>query len=404
MYGDISNEKIFERLNEFIEDNIEFSKLESQVFQFNIFNVLKLYNKEEMHQHFLSWVLNPQENHNLSDFILKKLIFKVLKKNEDLNLKLPNSIDIDLWNLKDVNVIIEQRTNKMDGKYGKIDILIDSFNTKFVWVIELKLWTAEHSNQLKKYFEYTERRYSNYKTRLYTYVTIDGDNSSHQKYLNLGYMDIIDVLDENWHEIEQKTTNEISHFISQYTEMVRRYIMKDAEIQEIARNIYRKHQKALDFIYENRPDRLLDIKDHFVGLIKNNQQLILETSTKNFIRFIPADMDLVAKEGNRWVESGRILLFEIKNFENSLKFDLVLGPGDEFLREKLKSFTYNNSNLFTKYRSQKWSWVVLDRNTPEVNFDYEDNEFHDNLNQEFELYLRKVFLISEKFKEDWVNN
>ncbi len=44
--------------------------------------------------------------------------------------------------------------------------------------------------------------------------------------------------------------------------------MEDSEIQKLCRVIHRKHRKALDVLFEERPDRASDVRDVLVQLIE----------------------------------------------------------------------------------------------------------------------------------------
>src|SRR5690348_8929872 len=123
--------------------------------------------------------------------------------------------------------------------------------------------------------------------------------------------------------------------------------MADSEIAELCRLLWQKHQRALDLIYEHRPDRQAAIRDVLLGLIKETPGLLRDSAPKRFIRFVPQEWDVPTLQvGSGWTSSGRILLFEFDNAENYLTLHLVIGPGPEETRQQLLNMTLKQGHLF----------------------------------------------------------
>ena len=122
--------------------------------------------------------------------------------------------------------------------------------------------------------------------------------------------------------------------------------MENSEIQEICRKIYNGHKKALDLIFEYKPDLLMEIQECLIEIIKNDSDLILDFSSKSYIRFITKKLDFIPKIGEGWTKSKRILLFEFKNNPNGVGLYLIIGPGPKEIREKLCEIAQDNLKLF----------------------------------------------------------
>ena len=58
-------------LKDFITDNNDLEKLEQLTSEFNIFTSLKVEYQEIKHSNFLSWLMDPNETHQLGDSFLK---------------------------------------------------------------------------------------------------------------------------------------------------------------------------------------------------------------------------------------------------------------------------------------------------------------------------------------------
>lgn len=384
-------------LEEFIINNKNLEHLEDIVNDFNIFTSLNLINNEIRHSNFLSWIMNPKENHNLKDYFLSSLLKVISMRASSSGINAPSIFDIDNWNFTETEVLREWRN---------IDILIKDDNHKLICVIENKIYSKEHSEQLRRYKEIVEVEYPDYQ-KMFVYLTIEGDEASEDDYLSINYHDIIKIIS---HIIENKSTSigqEVLIFISHYREMFRRYIMENSEIQEICRKIYKKHKKALDLIFEYKPDLLMEINECLTEIIKNDPDLILDFSSKSYIRFITKKLDFIPRRGEGWTKSERILLFEFKNNLNGVALYLIIGPGSKEIREKLCKIAKNKLKLFNvAKRKFTGQWFSIYKKTIVKANNYEDkdiSEIKKNLKEKIESFkindLVKIEKEIEKFKQ-----
>jgi len=192
------------------------------------------------------------------------------------------------------------------------------------------------------------------------YLTIEGEIPTEAEYIPLSYSDIVILVENLLSSKKDKLSYEILTFISQYKEIIRRYIMKDSEIQEICEKIYKKHKKAIDLIFEYKPDKLQEIYDCLVNIVDKDNDLILDDSSKSYIRFIPKDLDFIPKKGEGWTKTKRILLFQINNIKTGINLILVIGPGEQSIREKLHNIAREDLTLFKgskKKLTKIWSLI-----------------------------------------------
>jgi len=384
-------------LEKFIVNNKSLERLENIVDDFNIFTSLNLINNEIRHSNFLSWLMNPKENHNLKDYFLSSLLKVISTRASSLGIKTPSIFDIDNWSFIETEVSREWRN---------IDILIKDDNHKLICVIENKIYSKEHSGQLRRYKEIVEEEYPNYQ-KIFVYLTIEGDEASEDDYLSINYHDIIKIIS---HIIENKSTSigqEVLIFISHYQEMFRRYIMENSEIQEICKKIYKKHKKALDLIFEYKPDLLMEINECLTEIIKNDPDLILDFSSKSYIRFIAKKLDFIPRKGEGWTKSERILLFEFKNNINGVALYLIIGPGPKEIREKICKIAKNKLKLFNvAKRKFTGQWFSIYKKSIVKANNYEDkdiSEIKKHLKEKIESFkmndLVKIEKEIEKFKQ-----
>jgi|SRR5690625_2191709 len=326
-------------LKRFLMDIEILDKLENQVSTFNAFEVLNIVHTEIRHSNVLAWLLSPKENHGLGDYILRKVVETVVYSHyESISNPEFNPLQISLMDYYDFTVHRE---------WKNIDLMAVSEINRFVIVIENKVWSDEGVDQLKKYTKIVESEFTNY-NKLFIYLTPFGSKSSMPKtWLSLNYEKIIEVIDKGLSFNRDFTSKRVRLFIEQYIEIVRRYIVKDHNLEEICREIYFKHKKALDLIFEYKPDIYSDISNDIQDMISQYSELNLDTSNKIYIRFTTKFLDkLIAREGKGWTSSKRILLFELQNRTDSLVLKLMIGPGNDDIREKIHQIALNNPSLF----------------------------------------------------------
>ncbi len=240
--------------------------------KFNIFDVLKISRTEIRHSNTLSWLLDPSENHGLGDAFLKNIFQRLVENDSDNRYDVFNVLLMDFYSFT------------VYREWKNIDILLVSTDEKCVMAIENKVGSHEHSNQLERYKDIIEKEYPDY-NRIYVYLTPEGDDPSDvDNWDILTYMDIIMILESIYERSELQ--DDVALMIKNYIDVVRRDIVEDQQLIEICDKIYRKHQKALDLIFENRTDGAKSIGQSIVTSIRENDNVIPgDLSKKRFMVF-----------------------------------------------------------------------------------------------------------------------
>jgi hypothetical protein len=313
----------------------DLEELENLLDEFNIFEVLGAVRVELRHSEFLAYLMNPQQNHGLGDDFVKKFLQKALVNIDQSSLAV-SAIDVDVWGFDEIEIKRE---------WNNIDILLLSDDHKFAVVIENKIYSNEHSNQLQRYRNIMEQNYPNWKT-IYIFLTPEGDIPSDKNYIPVSYELVCSIIENIIETRKNSLGNDVRTIMQHYSTMLRRHILSNSKIQDLSRKIYKKHKVALDLIYENKPDTQLEMFDYLSEMIKETPNVILEYSTKSYIRFMPKEWDIpFLKEGGSWVESGMILLFEFINQPNRLRMKLGIGPGPKETREVIFDMTEQENGL-----------------------------------------------------------
>jgi hypothetical protein len=188
----------------------------------------------------LGWMLNPSENHGLGDAFLKGILQSIIERDAEDKYDVFKILLMDLYGFT------------VAREWRNIDILLVSEDEKMVIAVENKVGTSEHDDQLNRYRNILEQEYPDYK-RIFVFLTPDGDNPSDPKNWSvLTYNDVLNVL--NGILDRMRLNPDVELMIKNYVDILRRDIVEDKELAEICDKIYKKHQKALDLIFEYRMD------------------------------------------------------------------------------------------------------------------------------------------------------
>jgi hypothetical protein len=337
-------------LEDFITNNDELERLETVLNQFNVFAALGIKNQEVRHSNFLAWLLSPGESHGLGDYFLKMFLkhIAVSNKNGLGNISL---FEINKWDMSNTIVLKE---------WNCIDILLVNDDYKFVCVIENKIDSKEHSDQLRRYRETVESHYKSYEKKMFLYLTVNGDRpGSEEIYISLSHEHIGDLIVKLLENKKSQMNGEIVSFINHYKELIKTYIMEKGSVQEICNLIYQRHQKALDILFQYRPDSYMTIKEVLVEIVKEKPiELIYDHASKTSIKFLPVALDFIPKLGEGWTASKRIVLFELQNYEQGVFLVLYVGPGDNQLRRTLyDACTVKNFRGASGKFNTKWNMI-----------------------------------------------
>lgn len=323
-------------LEAFVADNSELERLESLVTEFNIFEAVGAIRQELRHSDFLSYLLTPYQNHGLGEVFARKLLQKVVSLAKNIELPI-SAVDLDTWNLDELEVSRE---------WQSIDILLRSVTNRFTVIIENKIDTTEHSDQLERYWQ-TVRKHFPADRILAVYLTPDGEKPSHEEFVSLDYEQVATTIEALLASRASTLGPDIRTLMSHYIQMLRRHIVAESEIVDLCRRIYRKHSQAIDLIVEHRPDQQAILRELLEQLVELQPELVSDHSTKHYVRFALKSWDVPALQaGQGWTRSGRMLLFEFQNNPESLKLKLIIGPGPRETREKLLQIALQNQPPF----------------------------------------------------------
>jgi len=248
-----------------------FYTLQSFLTTFNPFEVLKLKEYEIRHSNMIAWLIDPHENHGMDDFILKRLILEFLENHEIAHeILLKQKINAEVY-----------REYKIDSK-KLIDLLIVLDEQKIIVLIENKVHSKEHKDQLKSYYEFVERKYPGYCIQA-IYLTLSGEDPSDDRYYPLGYERLIEIITDGMSINNYKINAEQRSFITYYVESVKEILgMKNNDMSMMAKALYTQYREVIDYIIEEGiSNKFMEAGRIFI----DKNQLILKNSNANHVFF-----------------------------------------------------------------------------------------------------------------------
>lgn len=266
------NESDKEALLKFMQDAECLDALSKWTNDFNIFDVLKISRTEIRHSNLLSWLIDPNENHGLGDSFLYGII-ALLSKELDQKTAL-HLLSSDLYSY---NVFRE---------WNHIDILLISNQNRVVLAIENKVGAHEHNSgnseesQLITYKNKITSHYYDY-TKIYIYLTPDGEEPSDNDWITLNYSDVVNVLEKVYSSKANQLGSDVSLLIKNYIDNIKKNITMDQELINLCNSIYNKHRRALDLIFENRDDVVSQISNNCKSIIEQIPGVTFDNSSKS---------------------------------------------------------------------------------------------------------------------------
>ena len=366
--------EIIEKLSSLIKDPV-LERLDLMLSKPNLFEILRVSQKEIRHSNFLAWILDPKQSHNLGDTFLKWFLKDVFS---DQRVRWIDEFKVDSLKTDDLSIHRE---------YKSIDLLLET--PQFVVIIENKLWSKEHSNQLSRYKHIVEKEFPDKKHAfvfLTPYAETPEQDEDKDAYVTFDYESIVRILEIILETYGQSISSKVRTYIHDYVSVVRRYVMQDDEAISIAREIYKNHKDALDFIFESKPDRLLEVSLAFNSATQS-QGYILASPEKGFCRFLTERLvNALPKSTLPGWKFNESFTFEILSKKDKVYFTCVVSPGEQKTRERLVS-ALKTVDGAKATKTKHWSTVHT--HTHRININDEKYDDLSALQQNIELMLAK---------------
>lgn len=386
-------EEEYQALKEFLLDIDCLSPLNEWTSQFNMFDILKITKSEIRHSNMLAWLMNPKENHGFGDGVIKGIIQYVTGNFDGINV-------FD-------NLLMDFNNFSIHREWRHIDILAVSDEENFVLCIENKIDAKEHDNQLNRYKKIVDETFPEYR-KIFLLLSPEGmESSDMEHWCPMSYIDLINIIEQE--KKKARLLPDAALLIDNYLEAVRRDVVGDEKLAQICVEIYNKHQKALDLIFENKPDKISELTAIILAWAKEkteNKELSvsLDNCSKTYTRFKTERMSLVLpdkEEANSGWNTKNNYFYEIIN--DGDKFYIQFALSSKNLTDKLRE-KCDQINKFKPSRMQRenWQWRIhfKTRNT-KVPDELDEEKIFKALNEKFEeikAFEQEVFVTVGKME------
>ena len=341
----------------------------------NFFEILHVANLEIRHSNFLAWILNPKETHNLGDVFARWFLKEIFS-------------DAKVTKLDEFQVDgLDTSSIRIHREYRNIDLLIELKD--IVVVIENKIWSREHSQQLKRYSEIVETDFQKSQSAfvfLTPYNEAPIDEADQETYVTFDYASIVKLLEQIVDLYGDSMSLKVKLFLDDYIAVVRRYILAEDPAIVKAQQIYKNHQAALDFIFEHKPDRMLEAAEPISKAVVE-AGYHLGSASKGYCRFLPRVLvGLIPPSEEPVWKNGESFLFELVFRNKRMNLACVVSPGDLALRERIIK-TLQKVKGAKNPSGPKWSTVHSHSHKIDIMDDKYDS--HDALEQAVKALLEK---------------
>lgn len=351
--------------------------------KFNLFDILKISRTEIRHSNMLAWLLDPNENHGLGDRIIRGFIqFLVLRYQPPIDI-----FDTLLMDSYDFTILRE---------WQNIDLLAISQKNNILICIENKIDSGEHDNQLDRYKNIIDKNYESY-TKFFLYLNPDGDYSSlPDLWYSMSYQDVLNIIDNALKNTKVLPESEL--LINNYVDTLRRNIVGDQKLRELCNNIYLKHKKALDLIFENIPDKTSEltniIRKWAEERTKDQKICVSQRYSKISIAFTTEGMSFIMPDSERnlsvWGTSN-FYFYEIRNYSGKM-FNIKLVLSSKNIPANLMEICKEIMAFKEKKEKNNWQWCIPF--STKKKYKIEDEELENGYDQK-EIYENLDIMLSE---------
>lgn len=230
-------------------------------------------------------------------------------------------------------------------EWNHIDILLLDEDRKLAVIVENKIGTREHSDQLRRYYRIVEEHHPGWKI-VAVYLTPGGDLPTHEAYLPVDYGLVCEVMDGLAEDRVSVVNPDLKTLMTHYTDMMRRNVLSDSDVARLSRLIYQKHKRALDLIYEHRPNPQVEIGDLLARLIGDTDGVVRRgRSVKPYLYFRLSEWDAPGAL-NAGKDRMGFVRFVFVNHPDSLALYLRTSLGDEEIRRRFYEMGHKDEALF----------------------------------------------------------
>ncbi len=311
--------------------------------EFNLFEAAGLTSQEIRHSRFLSFLLDPKGAHGMGDLFVTRVLQQAVHQRPPDEVGV-TALDLELMDLSDLQVACE---------FQNIDILLLSPANQFAVILENKLGSGEHSNQLPRYFSAVESLRPGWKV-LPVLLSPLGVDPSDPRYFPVSYESISGILRSLLQSRRASMGPDVALALSHYEHLLRRHVVSDSKLNELCQQIIGKHRKAIELLIEHMGDpkaRAWEVTDALLvehGFVTRANRWLPET----WLEWVPASAE---------APNGYVLAFWVDAYNKRLRLILEIQPGPSDVRSAIFAAVESSAHLKAKRKEMTGMWTrILD--------------------------------------------
>lgn len=289
--SDSTNIPTTEELEALFVNNPLLARIESHLGRFNPIRVMRMERMEIRHSAILAWLLDPAESHGLEDKFLKAFLGEALRGQSGLGA--PSALDVARADLRD---------SVIRREWQHIDVFIHSVSNGWGFVIENKYDSRQHEGQLSKYLDRVHAGLGAEANDLIVrgiFLTLNYEEPADARYAPINYEAICRLLPRFVQQEAHLLTADVRTFLRHYIEILEEEVgmsTEQSEMEKLAKQLYRDHKKALDFVLEHgsgsdffiAAESLIGPDIDYLDSFKvDGQKLRLNQADDRFLSFLP---------------------------------------------------------------------------------------------------------------------
>ena len=233
----------------------------------------------------------------------------------------------------------------MRREFQNIDIFLREPLKRIVVVLENKVGTTLHGDQLKRYHEIATQQFPKHRF-MGIYLTPEGEDSNDANFIPFSYEGVRALVTEVLNREDLMFSPNFRSVLEQYGELLDRRFMVDKELQELCARIYKRHKQAIDILIRN----LSDEQSAILSLMKkmvSDANFKLDECGNNAVRFVPESFAIPAfKSETAWLESGQMVYLEFRRKREDFVFQAKMDGGSSEQRAKVHAFARSHQPPF----------------------------------------------------------
>lgn len=253
-----------------LENDVDFKALKQKYETPNAFTIMGNKRREEWHSSFVSWLLDPKQNHRLGTFPLERFLKLVESKSENLKIDMN---DIANMNFETEHPIKMKKKERIDI-WGKSDSLILIIENK----IKAKENKTEGIFQSDSYYSYFENKYKN-KQKCYVLLKARSETHlSNEHFIEITYQELFDEVIRPTCEYSERlglenTQRVLNQYILDISNPFTSITLAKTQ-KDISNRIYEKHKEIIEEMRTNIEKKDSDNESDFYKFYNKNKKYI----------------------------------------------------------------------------------------------------------------------------------